>query len=86
MSDSAPTQDILLAAQRGLLFDVHTKAGPRLKWTPLTKGLPLPDALAEARRVSGTVYEVGLLVRGKIYWTTKMPDLFNSTVLQPGYT
>jgi len=86
MATAIPSSDIEIAAQRALQFDVFTKDARGKPWTAHTRGLSLGDAIGEAQRLSGTVYEVGVLVRGKIYWTTRDPDLFNSTVLQSGYT
>lgn len=78
-----PNEDIDIARRRQLRFYVSRKEKRGALWakTFVTEDLDL--ALQRARDGSG--YEVAVFVEtgsgGFIYWTSKHPEVFNSTVL-----
>ncbi len=78
-----------LAKTRGILFEVCSKAGQSQQWITIEKGIrDLDDAMILVNSLDGldVLYEVGIFVEiqglGFVYWTTKNPDLFNSSVIQ----
>ncbi len=77
--------DARAARERGLRFKVARKEARGARWETVEAGLDdLERAVALARTVGA--YESGVLVHhpdtsGSIYWTSRYPDLLNTTVI-----
>jgi hypothetical protein len=79
-----PNEDIDLARKRRLRFYVSRKEKKGAPWAKTFVTEELDLALEHARAESD--YEVAVFVEtasgGFIYWTSKHPEVFNSTVLE----
>jgi hypothetical protein len=78
-----PLEDIDVARSRGLEFSVARKANRGAPWKTVFSVDCLQTALDRARAEED--YEVAIFLEtrlgGFIYWTSKHPDVFNSSVL-----
>jgi hypothetical protein len=65
------------------------KAIPRGRWSSIAEALGLEAAFELARKTSNEG-EVGVFVDsaagGFLYWTSRVPELFNSIALKQGYS
>ena len=84
-------EDIELAQRRGLHFKVSWREKRGQRWLALRDDIPsLPEAFALAR--AAQVPNVSLWVKcldrsgNLLYWGSDCPALFNSVVLQEGYS
>jgi len=92
MSEPAlPPEDTELAQRRGLHFKVSWREKRGQRWLPLSDDIPsLPEAFAIAR--AAQFPNVSLWVKcldrsgNLLYWGSDYPSLFNSLVLQEGYS
>jgi hypothetical protein len=79
-----PNEDIDIARRRHLRFYVSRKEKRGAPWTKTFATEDIDLALERARTEDD--YEVAVFVEtasgGFIYWTSKHPDVFNSTVLE----
>lgn len=79
-------EDASFAKKYNLSFKVVRKMAPKAKWETVACDIyDLQQALTMAQGLD--VYESGVIVwssgfRGMIYWTSKYPNLFNTTVLE----
>lgn len=78
-----PAEDIELATERGLLFVVATKPGHRLAWVDQGEPVTLAEVCVAASLLDA--FEVGIFIVRQgghfVYWTSRPPDLYNTTVL-----
>ena len=83
-----PSEDIELSRARCLRFYVSEKLNPSAQWQHRMSTSDLGEALDLASR--SPEHEVAVFVEtaagGMLYWTSKAPDVFNSTVLRSGYS
>ena len=86
-----PPEDIEVANRRGLSFEATWRDKRGQRWLTLQDGIPtLPEAFALARAAHRP--QVALWVKrldgggSKLYWTSEHAELFNSLVLQEGYS
>ena len=80
------TQDAKHARKRGLTFEVVSKAGRGKRWETVEANISdLERAIQLARSLGG--YESGVFTDGPyplggfLYWTSKRPEVYNSTVI-----
>jgi hypothetical protein len=73
--------DRALAKQRGYVFRVMRKEKRHARWMEVFADI---DDLSKAMALAGEIeaYEVGILLGGRIYWTSRWPDVFNSTIIE----
>ncbi|MBK8252694.1 MAG: hypothetical protein IPK82_08505 [Polyangiaceae bacterium] len=50
-------------------------------WISFCQDLNLDEAFEVAEGLADQYVEVGIFLDGYVYWTSRIPDLFNSTVL-----
>lgn len=78
-----PENDVEVARRNQARFSVARKEKQFAPWIRFYETSDIDDALTRAAKT--TAFEVAVLVEtasgGSIYWTSKIPDLFNSTVL-----
>jgi hypothetical protein len=80
-----PLEDIEKASKRGLVFKVADKQGPGRRWQFVDEFIDsIEVAVARAKDMGG--YESAVFLptqqaNGFLYWTSRDPELFNSTVL-----
>jgi len=73
--------DAVLAKELGCVFRIMTKEKRHAKWIEALGNIGnLGRAMAHAKTLSA--YEVGVFLDGAIYWTSRWPDVFNSTVIK----
>jgi hypothetical protein len=72
--------DAHLARQKGYRFDVYTKERHQAPWILFDADI---DDLVEAVEVARglNAWETGVMMDGSIYWTSRNPDLLNTTVM-----
>ena len=84
-----PPEDLMLAQSRGLRFEVTGRFKRGQQWELVEKDIESLERAFEVTTKS-TYPEVAVWVMtktgGKRYWGSHMPDLYNSLVLQPGYS
>ena len=78
--------DRKLASERGITFKVCTKEGQGQPWNTVEEDIQdLHDAMILANHL-GDPYEIGIFANnnggGYLYWTSKSPDLLNSSVIE----
>lgn len=78
--------DLEIARQRGLRFYVCRKEARGTRWIHLTEETEeLESAIKRAK--AEVAHEVAIFIEtdtgGFQYWTSRFPDAFNSTVLEP---
>lgn len=85
-----PREDVQLAAKRGLTFRVMDKSVPRGRWQLRLAGIASLERAADIASDLEGASESGIFVEtsagGFLYWTSRDADLFNSIVLQKGYS
>jgi hypothetical protein len=81
MRQESVDADRTLAKERGFLFRIMRKEKRGGPWTEISANI---DDLEKAMTLAGAVeaYEAGVFVGGSIYWTSRWPDVFNSTVIK----
>ncbi len=91
VTDLIPVRDLELARERTLRFEVTGRERRGERWLTLNECVnSLEDAIEYA--LNAPVSETAVWVIGRsgtgstMYWTSKIPDLFNSTVLEEGYS
>jgi len=73
--------DRAIAKERGFLFRVMRKEKRHGRWTEVAANInDLQKAMTLASAVQA--FEAGVFLGGKIYWTSRWPDVFNSTVIK----
>ena len=81
-------EDAELALRCAIKFNVATKEAKGKKWTYIRSELiDLHDAMQLAKAVNGW-YEVGIFAitdtgSGVFYWSSRFPEVLNSTVISP---
>lgn len=81
MHEETIEADTAIANERGFLFGVMRKEKRHGSWTEVFVDIQdLQTAMTMASAVQA--YEVGVFLGGKIYWTSRCPDVFNSIVIQ----
>jgi hypothetical protein len=80
-TESSFDSDRDLAKERGYVFRVMRKEKRGAPWREVFADI---DDLSKAMALAGEIeaYEVGILLRGYIYWTSRWPDVFNSTIIE----
>ena len=78
-------EDRNLAKAKGIPFSVCTKSGRGKPWTDVRSGITdLREAMTLAAELDDH-FEAGVFAHreggGYLYWTSRTPDLLNSTVL-----
>lgn len=85
-----PETDVFLAERRSLMFYVSAKVVPRGPWMRISESIGFREALERAAAQKEQHAEVGVFVEipsgGLLYWSSRMPDVYNSLVLRAGYT
>lgn len=81
MHEETVEADKAIAKERGFLFGVMRKEKRHGTWTEVVADI---DDLQKAMTLAGAVeaFEVGVFLGGKIYWTSRSPDVLNSTVIR----
>lgn len=85
MRPTPPSYDLELATQLRLRFTVVTKAAIRRAWVRHGELASLAEACAAVESLDA--FEVGSFLvhrdnNGSVYWTTRAPDVYNTTVLE----
>jgi hypothetical protein len=83
-TESSFDSDRALAKERGYVFRVMRKEKRGAPWTEVFADI---DDLTKAMALAGEIkdFEVGILLGGMIYWTSRWPDVFNSTVIEQAW-
>ena len=73
--------DRAFAKKHGHVFRVMRKEKRHAPWMEVFADV---DDLSKAMVLASEIeaYEVGILLGGKIYWTSRWPDVFNSTIIK----
>lgn len=78
-----PKSDIELADRLNQTFNIFQKTGKNTSWNIIEKGITLIEAMSKVKEAN--TLETGVFTQsGKIYWTSKLPELFNSDVIKYG--
>jgi len=79
-----PDEDIKTAAENGLCFVIRTKFKRGARWEFVME-IKSDLLKTQKKALEGKCFETGILIKTKtgerIYWTSKVPNLFNSAVL-----
>jgi hypothetical protein len=83
-TESSFDSDRALAKESGYVFRVMRKEKRGAPWMEVFADI---DDLTKAMALAGEIeaYEVGILLGGMIYWTSRWPDVFNSTVIEQAW-
>jgi hypothetical protein len=78
-----PENDILLVEKFDLRFYIAQKEGQGKPWKMVEENLDsLEEAIGKAQSLD--TWEAGVLTEGFLYWSSKAPSVFNSTVIERG--
>jgi hypothetical protein len=79
-------EDLKMAREKGLLFEVATKSGKGQRWVTVGERThSLEEALARAKDMvafQSAVFVLDKHQAGTFYWSSDDPDLYNSTALR----
>jgi hypothetical protein len=83
MTIRPPSEDIELAEQSSIEFQLSVKSGPGKPWEDIGGPTDLSAVCIEAQTLKG--YEVGIFMNntdgtGRLYWTSRFSEVFNSTL------
>ena len=77
-SHQVPAADVQAAEKKGCEFSIFRKERRGARWVEVSRISNLREAVAAAKNVEA--YEAAVFLGGIFYWSTRFPEVFNSTI------